>query len=143
MILWHLRASSRSIQASPLLSSMIPSTVFWNFRRLDSTCFTKLVNRKLTGRTWCPPPCPTPRCCCLTALPLLFSLSPFSYLTLYCPIVNENSGPRRVTHHMFYSVQKIAVLQRKKRVVLTLPHGISNPKSLISLQPTKAFMRLS
>ena len=69
--------------------------------------------------------------------------APFSYLTLYCPIVNENCGPKRVTHHMFYSVQKIAVVQRKKRVVLTLPHRISNPKSLISLQPTKAFMRLS
>ena len=71
------------------------------------------------------------------------ALAPFSYLTLYCPIVNENSGSKRVTHHMFYSVQKIAVVQRKKRVVLTLPHRISNPKSLISLQPTKAFMRLS
>ena len=70
-------------------------------------------------------------------------LAPFSYLTLYCPIVNENSGPRRVTHHMFYSVQKIAVVQRKKRVVLILLHRISNPKSLISLQPTKAFMWLS
>ena len=69
--------------------------------------------------------------------------APFSYLTLYCPIVNESSGPKRVTHHMFYSVQKIAVVQRKKRVVLTLPHRISNPKSLISLQPTKAFMRFS
>ena len=71
------------------------------------------------------------------------SQAPFSYLTLYCPIVNENCGPKQVTHHMFYSVQKIAVVQRKKRVVLTLPHRISNPKSLISLQPTKAFMRLS
>ena len=69
--------------------------------------------------------------------------APFSYLTLFCLIVNEISGPKRVTHHIFYSVQKIAVVQRKKRVVLTLPHGISNPKSLISLQPTKAFMRLS
>ena len=69
--------------------------------------------------------------------------APFSYLTLYCLIVNESSGPKRVTHHIFYSVQKIAVVQRKKRVVLTLPHRISNPKSLISLQPTKAFMRLS
>ena len=62
---------------------------------------------------------------------------------LSCPIVNENSGPKRVTHHIFCSVQKIAVVQRKKRVILTLPHRISNPKSLISLQPTKAFMRLS
>ena len=69
--------------------------------------------------------------------------APFSYLTLYCPIVNENCGPKQVTHHIFYSVQKIAVVQRKKRVILTLPHRISNPKSLISLQPTKAFMRLS
>ena len=69
--------------------------------------------------------------------------APFSYLTLYGLIVNESSGPERVTHHIFYSVQKIAVVQRKKRVILTLPHRISNPKSLISLQPTKAFMRLS
>ena len=69
--------------------------------------------------------------------------APFSYLTLYCPIVNEICGPKQVTHHIFYSVQKIAVVQRKKRVILTLPHRISNPKSLTSLQPTKAFMRLS
>ena len=40
--------------------------------------------------------------------------APFSYLTLFCPIVNEISGPKRVTHHIFYSVQKIAVVQRKK-----------------------------
>ena len=66
--------------------------------------------------------------------------APFSYLTLYCLIIN---GPKRGTHHIFYSVQKIAVVQRKRRVVLTLPHRISNPKSFISLQPTKAFMRLS
>ena len=41
--------------------------------------------------------------------------APFSYLTLYCLIVNESSGPKRVTHHIFYSVQKIAVVQRKKK----------------------------
>ena len=41
-------------------------------------------------------------------------LAPFSYLTLFCPIVNEISGPKRVTHHIFYSVQKIADVQRKK-----------------------------
>ena len=40
--------------------------------------------------------------------------APFSYLTLFCPIVNEISGPKRVTHHIFYSVQKIADVQRKK-----------------------------
>ena len=40
--------------------------------------------------------------------------APFSYLTLFCPFVNEISGPKRVTHHIFYSVQKIAVVQRKK-----------------------------
>ena len=40
--------------------------------------------------------------------------APFSYLTLFCPIVNEISGPKRVTHHIFYLVQKIAVVQRKK-----------------------------
>ena len=67
----------------------------------------------------------------------------FSYLTLYRLIVNESSGLKRRTHHIFYSVQKIAVVQGKKRVVLTLLHHISDPKSLISLQPTKAFMRLS
>ena len=66
--------------------------------------------------------------------------APFSYLTLYCPIVNENSGPKRVTHHIFYSV---LIHISKDRVILTLPHRISNPKSLISLQPTKASMRLS
>ena len=69
--------------------------------------------------------------------------APFSYLTLYCPIVNESSGPKRRAHHIFYSVQKIAAVQRKKIVILILTHRISNPKSLISLQPTKAFMRLS
>ena len=42
------------------------------------------------------------------------SRAPFSYLTLFCLIVNEISGPKRVTHHIFYSVQKIAVVQRKK-----------------------------
>ena len=42
------------------------------------------------------------------------NLAPFSYLTLFCPIVNEISGPKRVTHHIFYSVQKIADVQRKK-----------------------------
>ena len=41
-------------------------------------------------------------------------LAPFSYLTLFCPIVNEISGPKGVTHHIFYLVQKIAVVQRKK-----------------------------
>ena len=66
--------------------------------------------------------------------------APFSYLTLFCPIVNEISGPKRVTHHIFYSV---LIHISKDRVILTLPHRISNPKSLISLQPTKAFMRLS
>ena len=40
--------------------------------------------------------------------------APFSYLTLFCPIVNEISGPKGVTHHIFYLVQKIAVVQRKK-----------------------------
>ena len=40
--------------------------------------------------------------------------APFSYLTLFCLIVNEISGPKRVTHHIFYLVQKIAVVQRKK-----------------------------
>ena len=40
--------------------------------------------------------------------------APFSYLTLYCLIVNESSGPKRVTHHILYSVQKIAVVQGKK-----------------------------
>ena len=39
--------------------------------------------------------------------------------------------------------RKLLLCKGKKRVVLTLPHRISNPKSLISLQPTKAFMRLS
>ena len=66
--------------------------------------------------------------------------APFSYLTLFCPIVNEISGPKRVTHHIFYSV---LIHISKDRVILTLPHRISNPKSLISLQPTKASMRLS
>ena len=47
-------------------------------------------------------------------LVLGLALAPFSYLTLFCPIVNEISGPKRVTHHIFYSVQKIAVVQRKK-----------------------------
>ena len=65
---------------------------------------------------------------------------PFSYLILYCLIVNESSGPKRVTHHIFYSVH---IHISKHRVILTIPHRISNPKSLISLQPTKAFMRLS
>ena len=37
--------------------------------------------------------------------------APFSYLTLYCLIIN---GPKRGTHHIFYSVQKIAVVERKK-----------------------------
>ena len=68
------------------------------------------------------------------------SPAPFSYLTLYCLIVNESSGPKRVTHHVFYSVH---IHISKDRVILTIPHRISNPKSLISLQPTKAFMRLS
>ena len=66
--------------------------------------------------------------------------APFSYLTLYCLIVNESSGPKRVKHHIFYSVH---IHISKHRVILTIPHRISNPKSLISLQPTKAFMRLS
>ena len=44
----------------------------------------------------------------------LTPLAPFSYLTLFCPIVNEISGPKGVTHHIFYLVQKIAVVQRKK-----------------------------
>ena len=66
--------------------------------------------------------------------------APFSYLTLFCLIVNEISGPKRVTHHIFYSVH---IHISKDRVILTIPHRISNPKSLISLQPTKAFMRLS
>ena len=70
----------------------------------------------------------------------VMSLAPFSYLTLYCLIVNESSGPKRVTHHIFYSVH---IHISKHRVILTIPHRISNPKSLISLQPTKAFMRLS
>ena len=35
-------------------------------------------------------------------------LAPFSYLTLYCLIVNESSGPKQGTHHIFYSVKKIA-----------------------------------
>ena len=42
--------------------------------------------------------------------------APFSYLTLYCPIVNENCGPKQMTHHIFYSVRKIAVVQRKKEL---------------------------
>ena len=42
------------------------------------------------------------------------ALAPFSYLILYCLIVNESSGPKRVTHHIFYSAQKIAVVQKKK-----------------------------
>ena len=46
--------------------------------------------------------------------PISTNLAPFSYLTLFCPIVNEISGPKRVTHHIFYSVQKIAVVQTKK-----------------------------
>ena len=66
--------------------------------------------------------------------------APFSYLTLYCLIVNESSGPNRVKHHIFYSVH---IHISKHRVILTIPHCISNPKPLISLQPTKAFMRLS
>ena len=37
--------------------------------------------------------------------------APFSYLTLYCLIIN---GPKRGTHHIFYLVQKIAIVQRKK-----------------------------
>ena len=45
---------------------------------------------------------------------ILSASAPFSYLTLFCPIVNEISGPKRVTHHIFYLVQKIAVVQRKK-----------------------------
>ena len=68
----------------------------------------------------------------------------FSYLTLYCLIVNKSSGPKRRTHHIFYWVQKIAVVQRKKRVVFSR-HFCSNftSTSLIRLQPTQAFMRLS
>ena len=66
--------------------------------------------------------------------------APFSYLILYCLIVNESSGPKRVTHHIFYSVH---IHISKDRVILTIPHRISNPKSLISLQPRKAFMQLS
>ena len=42
--------------------------------------------------------------------------APFSYLTLYCLIVNESSGPKRVTQHMFYSVQKIAVVPKLHHV---------------------------
>ena len=42
--------------------------------------------------------------------------APFSYLTLYCPILNESSGPKQVTHHIFSSVQKIAIVQRKKEL---------------------------
>ena len=42
--------------------------------------------------------------------------APFSYLTLYCLIVSENCGPKRRTQHIFYSVQKIAVVQRKKKL---------------------------
>ena len=32
----------------------------------------------------------------------LSSVAPFSYLTLYCLIVNESSGPKRVTHHIHF-----------------------------------------
>ena len=51
---------------------------------------------------------------CTAGIVQLTYLAPFSYLTLFCPIVNEISGPKGVTHHIFYLVQKIAVVQRKK-----------------------------
>ena len=50
---------------------------------------------------------------CPTANP-----TPFPYLTLYCLVVNKSSGPKRRTHHIFYSVQKLAVVQRKKELSL-------------------------
>ena len=40
--------------------------------------------------------------------------APFSYLTLHCLIFNKSSSPKRRTYQIFYLVQKIAVMQRKK-----------------------------
>ena len=50
------------------------------------------------------------------------SPAPFSYLTIYCLIVNENSGLKRVTHHIVYSVQKIAA-----KTELSWPHRTAFP----------------
>ena len=38
----------------------------------------------------------------------------FSYLTLHCLIFNKRSSPKRRTYQIFYLVQKIAVMQKKK-----------------------------
>ena len=40
--------------------------------------------------------------------------APFSYLTLHCLIFNKSSTLKRRTYQIFYLVQKIAVMQRKK-----------------------------
>ena len=38
----------------------------------------------------------------------------FSYLTLHCLIFNKSSSPKWRTYQIFYLVQKIAVMQKKK-----------------------------
>ena len=68
------------------------------------------------------------------------SPAPFSYLTLYCPTFNESSDPKRRTYQIIYLVQGTLRFPVIRRRTIQL---ISNPKSLISLQPTKAFMRFS